>query len=119
MTPRAASRVFVGKYSEKAVIEVAESIRHEIGTNASLGVLFLTQEWRPHLEDTLELIANVCGQKAAAPANHLRERVACWLIETHKLTGIALKQFPYQRATAESADLYPHVLVCPYQLFKS
>jgi small ligand-binding sensory domain FIST len=56
MTPRAASRVFVGKYSEKAVIEVAESLRHEIGTNASLGVLFLTQEWRPHLEDTLELI---------------------------------------------------------------
>jgi small ligand-binding sensory domain FIST len=56
MTPRAASRIFVGKYSEKAVIEVAESLRHEIGTNASLGVLFLTQEWRPHLEDTLELI---------------------------------------------------------------
>jgi small ligand-binding sensory domain FIST len=56
MTPRAASRIFVGKYSEKAVIEVAESLRHEIGTNASLGVIFLTQEWRPHLEDTLELI---------------------------------------------------------------
>jgi small ligand-binding sensory domain FIST len=56
LTPRAASRIFVGKYSEKAVIEVAESLRHEIGTNASLGVLFLTQEWRPHLEDTLELI---------------------------------------------------------------
>jgi small ligand-binding sensory domain FIST len=56
MTPRAASRIFVGRYSEKAVIEVAESLRHEIGTNASLGVLFLTQEWRPHLEDTLELI---------------------------------------------------------------
>ena len=56
MTPRAAARVFVGNYSEKAVIEVADSLRHEIGTNASLGVLFLTQEWRPHLEDTLELI---------------------------------------------------------------
>jgi small ligand-binding sensory domain FIST len=56
MTARAAARVFVGKYSEKAVIEVADSLRHEIGTNASLGLLFLTQEWRPHLEDTLELI---------------------------------------------------------------
>ena len=56
MTPRAASRVFIGKYSEKAVIDVAESLRHEIGTNAALGVLFLTEEWRPHLEDTLELI---------------------------------------------------------------
>ena len=56
MTPRAAARVFVGQYSEKAVIEVADSLRHEIGTNASLGFLFLTQEWRPHLEDTLELI---------------------------------------------------------------
>jgi small ligand-binding sensory domain FIST len=56
MTARAAARVFVGKYSEKAVIEVAVSLRHEIGTNASLGLLFLTQEWHPHLEDTLELI---------------------------------------------------------------
>jgi len=56
MTPRAAAQVFVGKYSEKAVIEVANSLRQEIGTNASLGLLFLTQEWRPHLEDTLELI---------------------------------------------------------------
>jgi small ligand-binding sensory domain FIST len=56
MTSRAASRVFVGKYSEQAVIEVAETLRQEIGTNASLGFLFLTQEWRPHLQDTLELI---------------------------------------------------------------
>src|SRR5246127_12731 len=56
MTSRAASRVFVGKYSEQAVAEVAETLRHEIGTNASLGFLFVTQEWRPHVEDTLELI---------------------------------------------------------------
>jgi small ligand-binding sensory domain FIST len=56
MTPRAAARVFVGQYSEKTAIEVADSLRREIGTNASLGVIFLTQEWRPHLEDTLELI---------------------------------------------------------------
>ncbi|HEY6841446.1 MAG TPA: FIST C-terminal domain-containing protein [Chthoniobacterales bacterium] len=56
MIPRAAARVFVGNYSEPAVIEIAASLRQEMGTNASLGVLFLTQEWRPHLEDTLELI---------------------------------------------------------------
>jgi small ligand-binding sensory domain FIST len=56
MIPRAAARVFVGKYSEPAVIEIAASLCQEMGTNASLGVLFLTQEWRPHLEDTLELI---------------------------------------------------------------
>jgi small ligand-binding sensory domain FIST len=56
MTPRAASRIFVGKYSEQTVVEVAEGLRHEIGTNASLGFLFVTQEWRPHVEDTLELI---------------------------------------------------------------
>ncbi|MBV9105997.1 MAG: FIST C-terminal domain-containing protein [Verrucomicrobia bacterium] len=56
MTLRAAARVFVGQYSEKAAIEVADSLRREIGTNASLGIIFLTQEWHPHLEDTLELI---------------------------------------------------------------
>lgn len=38
------------------MVEVAEGLRHEIGTNASLGFLFVTQEWRPHVEDTLELI---------------------------------------------------------------
>jgi small ligand-binding sensory domain FIST len=56
MTPRAASRVFVGQYSEDAVIAVARHLRQEMGTNASLGFLFVTQEWRPHIEDTLELI---------------------------------------------------------------
>jgi small ligand-binding sensory domain FIST len=56
MTPRAASRVFQGTYSEKAVIEVAVSLQTELGTNAAIGFLFVTQEWHPHLEDTLELI---------------------------------------------------------------
>jgi small ligand-binding sensory domain FIST len=56
MTPRAASRVFVGRYSEDAVIGVARDLREEMGTNASLGFLFVTQEWRPQIEDTLELV---------------------------------------------------------------
>lgn len=56
MTPRAASRIFTGMYSEEAVVEVSKSLRSEIGSNASLGFLFVTQEWRSHLEDTLELI---------------------------------------------------------------
>jgi len=56
MTPRAASRIFVGRYSEDAVIQVARDLRQEMGTNASVGFLFVTQEWRPHIEDTLELI---------------------------------------------------------------
>jgi len=56
MTPRAASRIFVGQYSEDAVTRVARDLRQEMGTNASLGFLFVTQEWRPQIEDTLELI---------------------------------------------------------------
>jgi small ligand-binding sensory domain FIST len=56
MTPRAAARTLVGEYSEASVIEVAESLRTELGTNASLGFLFVTQEWRPHLEEVLELV---------------------------------------------------------------
>jgi small ligand-binding sensory domain FIST len=46
----------VGRYSEDAVIGVARDLREEMGTNASLGFLFVTQEWRPQIEDTLELI---------------------------------------------------------------
>lgn len=56
MTPRAVSRVFLGQYSEDAVIGVARGLLQEMGTNASLGFLFVTQEWRPQIEDTLELI---------------------------------------------------------------
>lgn len=46
----------MGRYSEDAVIGVARDLREEMGTNASLGFLFVTQEWRPQIEDTLELI---------------------------------------------------------------
>jgi small ligand-binding sensory domain FIST len=46
----------VGRYSEDAVIGVARDLREEMGTNASLGFLFVTQEWRPQIEDTLELV---------------------------------------------------------------
>jgi small ligand-binding sensory domain FIST len=56
MTSRAAARTFVGEYSEASVVEFAESLRNELGTNASLAFLFVTQEWRPHLEETLELV---------------------------------------------------------------
>jgi small ligand-binding sensory domain FIST len=56
MTPRAAARTFVGEYSEASVVDFAESLRNELGTNASLGFLFVTQEWRPYLEETLELV---------------------------------------------------------------
>lgn len=56
MTPRAGSRIFTGTYSEESVVEVSKSLRSELGCNASLGFLFVTQEWRLNLEDTLELI---------------------------------------------------------------
>jgi small ligand-binding sensory domain FIST len=46
----------VGRYSEDAVIGVARDLREQMGTNASLGFLFVTQEWRPEIEDTLELV---------------------------------------------------------------
>jgi small ligand-binding sensory domain FIST len=56
MIPRGAARIFAGGYSEKAVIDIAESLREELGSNASLGFVYFTREWRPYLEDTLELI---------------------------------------------------------------
>ena len=46
----------MGQYSEEAVIRVAQELRQELGTNASIGFLFVTQEWRPQIEDTLELV---------------------------------------------------------------
>jgi small ligand-binding sensory domain FIST len=56
MSPTAKSRLFVGEYSEEAVVEVAKGLHHDLGANAALGFVFVTQEWHAHLSDTLELI---------------------------------------------------------------
>jgi small ligand-binding sensory domain FIST len=56
MTLKAASRLHSGEYSEQAIIEVARSLHEELGSNASLGFVFVTREWRADLEETLELI---------------------------------------------------------------
>ena len=56
MKPTAKSRIYIGEYSEDAVIEVARGLHRELGSNAALGFLFVSQEWHAHLSDTLELI---------------------------------------------------------------
>jgi small ligand-binding sensory domain FIST len=56
MRLKAKSQIFVGEYSEGAVVKVARDLHKQLGSNASLGFLFVTQEWHPHLVDTLELI---------------------------------------------------------------
>ncbi len=56
MIARAASLVLSNTFSEKAVIAAATTLRDRIGGNAALGFLFATEDWLPHLEDTLELV---------------------------------------------------------------
>jgi small ligand-binding sensory domain FIST len=56
MRPCAKSKIFLGEYSEAAVVEVATRLHEELGSNAALGFLFMTTEWHAHLADTLELI---------------------------------------------------------------
>ncbi|MBV9489027.1 MAG: FIST C-terminal domain-containing protein [Verrucomicrobia bacterium] len=56
MTPKAASHVHTGPYSESALVTASARLRAQMGTNASLGFFFATREWRENLEDTLELI---------------------------------------------------------------
>src|ERR1700736_4728796 len=56
MTPHAVSHLLPGTYSEPDIIAVAQKLRAELGANAALGFVFVTPEWRGHLEDTLELI---------------------------------------------------------------
>jgi small ligand-binding sensory domain FIST len=56
MTVKAASFLYAGVYSEEQVVSLAEKLRNELGANAALGFVFVTSDWQPHLEDTLELI---------------------------------------------------------------
>ena len=56
MTPKAASHVHTGSYSESTLIEATTALREQMGTNASLGFFFATHEWAENLEDSLELI---------------------------------------------------------------
>jgi small ligand-binding sensory domain FIST len=56
MTVKAASFLYAGVYSEDQVVSLAQKLRNELGANAALGFVFVTPDWQPHLEDTLELI---------------------------------------------------------------
>jgi small ligand-binding sensory domain FIST len=56
MEARAGSYLLQGTFSEEGVITAAVHAREQIGGNAALGFLFATEEWVPHLEDTLELV---------------------------------------------------------------
>jgi small ligand-binding sensory domain FIST len=56
MTLKAVSQLLAGTYSERAIIEVAQRLRTSLGENAALGFVFVTSDWKEHLEDTLELI---------------------------------------------------------------
>ncbi|HEY0793365.1 MAG TPA: FIST C-terminal domain-containing protein [Chthoniobacterales bacterium] len=56
MTPKAASHVHHGPYSEGDLIEASKSLRDRMGVNASMGFFFATQGWSENLEDSLDLI---------------------------------------------------------------
>lgn len=56
MRNAAASRLVLGTYSEEEVVSVARSALQEIGGRVSCGFLFASADYRPHLEDFLELI---------------------------------------------------------------
>jgi small ligand-binding sensory domain FIST len=56
MTVKAASYLYAGTYSEDQVVALAQKLRTQLAGNAALGFVFVTADWQPHLEDTLELI---------------------------------------------------------------
>jgi len=56
MTVKAASHLYTGVYSEEQVVSLARKLRADLGANAALGFVFVTPDWQPHLEETLELI---------------------------------------------------------------
>jgi small ligand-binding sensory domain FIST len=56
MQMKAASKLVPGPYSENVVRDVAMSLRHELNQAPTLGVVFASPDYLPHIEDFLELI---------------------------------------------------------------
>lgn len=56
MSNAAASQLFLGPYSERAVIEAAHASLAEIGGHVSCAFVFASADYRPQLADFLELI---------------------------------------------------------------
>ncbi len=56
MPNAAASRLILAKYSESLVTETAQSALQEAGGRASCAFVFCSPDYRPHLEDFLEIL---------------------------------------------------------------
>lgn len=56
MSNTAASRLVTQPFSEKAVIQAAQSALREIGGRVTIGFIFASADYRPYLPDFLELI---------------------------------------------------------------
>lgn len=53
---RAASRVEIGRYEEERVTAAARACRAELDASVTLGIVFVTPDFAPHLPEFLELI---------------------------------------------------------------
>jgi small ligand-binding sensory domain FIST len=60
MPNKAASRLVLEPYSEEAVIRASRDCLEELGCNPSLALVFVSSDYRPHLEDFLELLQLHC-----------------------------------------------------------
>jgi len=56
MANRAASRISLSTYDEEVVRKTIEECREEIGGDPSCVFAFVSSDWRPHLEEFLEVV---------------------------------------------------------------
>lgn len=60
MPNKAASRLVLESYSEETVIRASRECLQELGCNPSVALVFVSSDYKPHLEDFLELLQLHC-----------------------------------------------------------
>jgi small ligand-binding sensory domain FIST len=60
MPNKAASRLVLEPYSEESVIRTSRDCLRELGRDPSVALVFVSSDYRPHLEDFLELLQLHC-----------------------------------------------------------
>lgn len=108
----AASRLVLAKYSEQLVTDTAQSALREIGGRASCAFVFCSADYRPHLEEFIEilqvhghipLLAGCSGAGLVGTVAEAEQATGFSLLMLH-LPETAIVPFSFTEATAPAWD---------------
>ncbi len=112
MTPKAASKLVSGRFSEEQAREAAIALRQELGQDPTLGILFASPDYSDNLEDLLEIvrlhghvpILAGCSGQGLIGTGEEREGQAGFSLLLLAMPGCEVRPFVFNQAMIEEVD---------------